>query len=85
MVNPLDYIEKLAGRARLEPAPQGDVTALVMERLRESRNPLARPMLVFAAGYAVAAVIAVVYGVYLLDTLGDPLALLFQEAAALTP
>jgi hypothetical protein len=85
MSNPLDYVEKLASRARLERAPQGDVTALVMDRLQVGGNLLTRPMLVFAAGYALAAVVAVVYGFYLFDTMGDPLTMLFQEAAALTP
>ena len=81
MNDPLEYIEKLAARARQEKALQGDVSQLVLRRIHEREDSLSRPMLVFAAGYAAAASIALAYGLMLFNTINDPLSSVFQIAA----
>jgi len=81
----LHYLEKLADRARQECAPQADVSRRVLHRLPEQKNHLAAPMLVFAAGYAAIASLAITYGVTLLCTANDPLASVFQLALVILP
>ncbi|MBI4829967.1 MAG: hypothetical protein HY801_00095 [Candidatus Lindowbacteria bacterium] len=82
MNDPLEYIEKLAARARQEEVPQGDVSRLVFGRLHESEDSLSKPMLLFAAGYAAAAFITLAYGLALFNMINDPLSSVFQIAAA---
>ena len=85
MNDSLERIESIAARARQEKAPQGDVSRLVIRRLRDSGGSLFKPMLVFAAGYAAAASVALVFSITLLNEINDPLTPIFQMASALMP
>jgi hypothetical protein len=85
MTDPFDYVDRLATRARLERAPQGDVSRRILQRLpgAESRNGL--PRLVFATGYAAVACVSLVYGYVLFGSMSDPLLSLFNQATVLMP
>lgn len=85
MNDPLDYIDRLAQRARQEEAPHGDVTHRVMQRLHEAENRLTTPLILLTAGYAAAASVAVVYGFMLLNAIDSPLSTIFHVAAASMP
>jgi len=85
MKGSLDYIERLASRARQEEAPQGDVSQRVLLRLAGRGPAFGVPMAVFTLGYAAAAAVALVYGVSLFQTFSDPFASVFQMASVITP
>ncbi len=85
MKDSLDYIERLASRARQEKAPQGDVSQRVLLRLTGRGPSFATPMAVFALGYAAAASVALVYGVSLIQAFSDPFASVFQMASVIAP
>ena len=85
MDDPLKYVESLARRAQLEHAPQGDVSRRILPRLTRRESSSGTPMLVFTAGYAAAASLALVYGYILLGSMSDPLLSLFQQAAVAMP
>jgi hypothetical protein len=81
MTEPFDYLDKLARRARQDHAPQGDVSQRILHRLAEQENRIGSPMVVFAAGYAAVASVALVYGYVLFGSMTDPLLSLFHQAA----
>ena len=85
MNDALKYVDKLAQRARQEEPPDGDVTPHVMRRLHEGENRLTKPLILVAAGYAVAASVAIVYGFMLLNSIHSPLSTVFHVAAASMP
>ena len=85
MSKSLEYVERLARRARQERAPQGDVSQRVLSRLGERETVMATPMLVFATGYAALASVALVYGYILFETMNDPLLSLFQQSTIVMP
>lgn len=79
--------ERLVSLAREETAPGGDVSGFVVSAIREDRlvRTAARPMLVFAAAYAVACVVAlaVAYGYGGMDS--DPMTSFFAMANEVMP
>ena len=85
MTDPFDYLDKLAERARHDLAPQGDVSRRILHRLPGQESRSGSPMLVFAAGYAAVACVALVYGYVLFGSMTDPLLSLFQQAAVVMP
>lgn len=85
MSKPLEYVEKLARRARHEEAPQGDVSRRVLSRLTARESVLGAPMFVFATGYAALASAALVYGYILMQAMSDPLLSVFQQASIVMP
>ncbi len=85
MTEPLDYLDRLARKAREERAPQGDVRRRVLEGLQPSEPVLIKPMLIFTAGYAAAASVAVVFGMVLLNAMTDPVTSVFQTAVQVLP
>ena len=85
MNDALDYIQRTAALARQETAPQGDVSRRILHRIHEPEGSLLRPMLVFAAGYAAVASVALVFGGILLSNMADPLSSMFQTVNVLLP
>lgn len=79
MPEPLKELEKLAARARQERTPPVDVTGAVLRRIRvQDENPI-RPLAFLALASCVAAVVAALFSLSLLDTLNDPFWTLFLE------
>jgi uncharacterized membrane protein YjjP (DUF1212 family) len=81
--DPLDFVDRLARHARRESPRQVEVASRVLVRLQAQPVLLRRPMVVFAAGYAALAVIALIYGFNVLSAAQDPLANAFRIAAGL--
>jgi hypothetical protein len=78
MVDPLQYIDELAKKARHENPPTVDVSYAVISRLNDDPEPIQWPVLCFTTGVALAAGWTVVSSVSLLTTILDPLASLLQ-------
>jgi hypothetical protein len=73
--------ERLARRARGEPAPRVNVTGRVMAAIRRSSYRVARvdsPMLVFAGAALAAAALVAVWALPAWDSVHDPLVALFK-------
>ena len=76
----LELIEALARAARMESAPQTDVTANVLRQIRVQHTLLAeKPLMLLAIGSMVVAVAIGVVSAPVLMTLLDPLNALFQS------
>ncbi len=88
MRDPLEILDNLAARARREEAPRIDVARKVILRLHEGRRSERRPLALFAMGSLVAAAVAMVLVLPLVNVLTDPLAAFLQQttdiAAAIT-
>ncbi len=82
-MNEEDRIRRLAARARMEKAPEVDVTGRVMAILRveaERPVPTVRP-LAWVAGASVAlAIPAALVGIWVWNSLTDPLVIAFVES-----
>jgi len=81
----LDYVDRLAARARREEAPGGDVAGRVMGRLAETQaRSFFGALAVCTAGYAAAAIAALLFAYAYAASLDDPLASLIQTASVFT-
>lgn len=81
----LDHLERLAVRARREEAPTGDVSARVMGRLAERQeHSFFGALAVCTAGYAAAAIAALLFAYAFAASVDDPLASLIQTASVFT-
>ena len=74
-------IDALIARAREESPPPIDVTHRVLEPLRARALSASAPLLVFSAGSLAAALTALAYGFFLIQTITDPVTALFGAAA----
>jgi hypothetical protein len=83
MNDPLERLDVIAAAARQESPPRTRVTAAVLAELREQAEAEERPMLIFAAGSVALAMGCAAFGVYMLDAITDPLALLFHTTPVL--
>ena len=78
MKEPLNLLQTLGERARMETAPKVDVTRNVLRAIRQTEAPADRVMMVFALCSATAASFAIGYCVYVYYVLTDPLSGFFQ-------
>ncbi len=86
MSDPLEHIEYLAQRARMDVAPQGDVRTNVLRQLRQSQpSQWSTPMAVFTLGYGVLSAATILFGISLLDLTNEPLMALFEYANTIAP
>ncbi len=81
--DPLDYVDRLARRARQEAAPARDVSGAVLRRLEAPAATLRNPMFIIAAGYAAVAAAMMVYGWNVVQAIQDPIADVFRIAAGM--
>lgn len=85
MSTSLDYLERVAARARREGAPVGDVSDRVIWRVAEKQaRSFFGALAVCTAGYAAAAVAALLFAYAFAAAADDPLGSLIQTASVFT-
>ncbi|MBN2309341.1 MAG: hypothetical protein JXR94_10240 [Candidatus Hydrogenedentes bacterium] len=84
MSDPLEYLDRLAARARQEPMPPvpGFDGRIPVRGEHHARSGVRAPFLVFSSGYVALAAVAGAAGIVLLNTLNDPLSGFFYLANA---
>lgn len=87
MSDPLDYVARVARRARLEPAPTGSVRVAVLSRLMVESSPEPRPVWAFALTSLVvsAASVGLLIGVVASGQGSDPLVAFFDSGLTFSP
>ena len=85
MPDPLDYMDALARRARMEADPQGDAAPGVLRKLRVETAPIrVRPVLAFACATLLFS--AVLLGsIAFAQSGGDPLVAYFETQLHVSP
>lgn len=83
MKNAMEFLDRVAARARHEATPPLDVSHRVLAELRHYGQEDATPFLVFSAGSLAAALAALVYGFFLVSTITDPLTALLGASSSL--
>ncbi|MCC6143938.1 MAG: hypothetical protein IT368_09040 [Candidatus Hydrogenedentes bacterium] len=83
MRDAVEHLERIAAVARCEQAPRTGVAAAVLCELRAQAAAEERPMLIFALGSVAMAGVFAMAGLYLFDSITDPLALLFHTTPVL--
>jgi hypothetical protein len=86
MSDPLDYVARVARRARMEEAPTGSVREAVLSRLMEENTPSPRPVWAFALTSLAVSVasLALLIGTVSAGQGGDPLVAFFDTGLTLT-
>jgi hypothetical protein len=79
--------ERLAGRARQEAAPIGDVSEAAVRRIWEYRmaRSSVRPMLVFAGVYGLICLVVLIAGYQFVGFENDPMGNFFSLAREIAP
>jgi hypothetical protein len=85
MTDLFKILDNLSARARREEPPRVDVSSRVVLRLSRQAPTPSWPMVLFASGTAVAAVIVLGISFPLIEMLTDPLSAFFLMAANVLP
>jgi hypothetical protein len=85
MTDLFKILDNLSTRARREEPPRVDVSSRVVLRLSRQAPTPAWPMVLFASGTAVAAVVVLGISFPLIEMLTDPLSAFFLMAAYVLP
>jgi hypothetical protein len=85
MSNPMNYVDRLAVRARQERIPSVDTAGQVLLRIQQHQPRAVRPLAFVAAGSLALAAGIAVFIVPLIQSITDPLAAVFQVGAGMLP
>jgi hypothetical protein len=85
MSNPLNYVNRLAARARQESTPSVDTASQVLVQIQQYQPRTVRPLAFMAAGSLALAAGIAVFIVPLIQSITDPLGAVFQVGAGMLP
>lgn len=85
MSNPLNYVDRLAARARQESVPAVDTAERVLHQIQQQQRRTVRPLAFVAAGSLALAAGIAVFIVPLIQSMTDPLGAVFQVGAGMLP